>query len=56
MEPIAVCNKPPVEHCFSTMSTLLAVIRRAGEENLLLVEQFLAREGARLVAEDGEEA
>ena len=40
----------------STMSTLLAVIRRAGEENLLLVEQFLAREGARLVAEDGEEA
>lgn len=38
----------------STMSTLLAVIKRAGEGNLLLVEQYLAREGARLVAEGGE--
>lgn len=40
----------------STMSTLLAVIRRAGEANLLLVEQYLAREGARLVADGGDEA
>lgn len=35
----------------STMSTLLAVIRRAGEGNLLLVEEYLAREGQNLVAD-----
>ncbi len=29
----------------STMSALLSVVRRAGEENLLLVEDYLAREG-----------
>jgi ferritin len=39
----------------STMSTLLSVVRRAGENNLLLVEQFVARTGHPEDAEGGEE-
>ncbi len=35
----------------STMSSLLSVVRRAGEQHLLLVEEYLARAGARHAAE-----
>ncbi len=35
----------------NTMSSLLQVVERAGEDGLLFVEEFLAREGSGLVAE-----
>lgn len=35
----------------NTMSTLLGIIERAGEDRLLHVEDYLAREGANLVAD-----
>lgn len=36
----------------NTMSTLLQVVERAGEDGLLFVEEFLAREGDALVTEE----
>ena len=36
----------------NTMSSLLQVVERAGEDGLLFVEEFLAREGDALVAEE----
>ncbi len=35
----------------NTMSTLLGIIQRAGEDRLLHVEDYLAREGANMVAD-----
>lgn len=39
----------------NTMSQLLQVIERAGEQGLLHVEEFLAREGANFPHEEGQE-